>query len=83
MPTIVTIIGETNVKSNLKPIEFCRAWVHPDIAQKTETNPSLYDFVELIAKDYFKDYDLMFAYDKNDRAGGTVFIGHFNDGVVE
>lgn len=83
MATKVTIIGKINKKRNFKPIEFYKCWSTESEVSRVETEPKDYDFIELIAKDYFCNYDLMFAYDKDDRAGGTVFIGHFNDGVVE
>ncbi len=46
-------------------------------------SPSHYKYIELICKDYALGFDLMFAYnDPNYRSCGVLYIGHFNDGVV-
>jgi|688.fasta_scaffold699562_2 hypothetical protein len=46
-------------------------------------SPSSYKYIELICKDYALGFDLMFAYnDPNGRSCGVLYIGHFNDGIV-
>lgn len=46
--------------------------------------PNEFDYIELISKDYSRDFDLMFAYDSDgDRGKGILMQGFWNDGVVE
>lgn len=45
--------------------------------------PNHWAYVELVCLEYTNKYDLMLAYnDPNNRGGGTLFYGHFNDGIV-
>lgn len=80
--TKVTILGqEPTEQKELKPIEFleecgCHTWV------STDSEPDEWDNIELIAKG-FSAYDLMFAYDDNDRSNGVLYLGYFNDGIVK
>lgn len=79
MATKVIVIGE-NVREK-KPIEFVTAWIGKNTIELAGAQPNSYKNIELISQDYFEGFDLMFAYDSN-RSDGTVFLGHFNDGVV-
>ena len=44
--------------------------------------PCDYDYIELITLDYSDKYSLMYAYDVGERADGTLFIGKWNEGIV-
>jgi hypothetical protein len=95
MATQINIIGKHQQdKVKRTPIEFKYALNqvepnHPDIlrpARKLEDtdSPKKYNFIDLICKNYLSGYDLMFAYNFADnRHLGVLYIGHFNDGVVE
>ena len=79
--TKVIILGETTSKKELKPIEFVKS-IYEEISDTTSTPPN-YDFIELIAKNYYENnYDLMFAYNENNRSDGSLYYGYFNDGIV-
>ena len=46
-------------------------------------SPHSYDNIELIVMNYNgSGYDLMFAFDNDKISQGTLYLGHFNDGVV-
>lgn len=47
-------------------------------------DPDEYGYIELICQNYIENKDLMYAYDNPmSRGSGSLFIGHWNDGVVE
>ncbi len=84
--TKVTILGsESKESKKLKPIEFVKQIVcdenwttdKDDIIQ-----PDQWRFIELIALRFDATFDLMYAYDFK-RSDGAIYLGHFNDGVVE
>jgi hypothetical protein len=92
MNTQVTIIGKQQsekTKTAIKFKYFLNA-VDPKshnilhLVSEESFLPHSYNFIELICRDYMLDSDLMFAYnDPNDRGDGRLYIGNFNDGVVE
>lgn len=91
MKTKTIVIGENKNLVNQKPIEFDKIlsdnlgiWNAKEKIQK-KGKPSDYNFIELICKDYgIKNQDLMFAYnDSNNRDEGCLFIGKWNDGIVD
>jgi hypothetical protein len=46
--------------------------------------PNQFNYVELICENYTHDMDLMFAYNNpKNRSDGSLFAGHWNDGVVD
>jgi hypothetical protein len=94
MSTQVTIIGEQQSEKTKTAIEFkCFLnsvnpngdhILYPATNERPLPFPHSYNFIELICRDYTTDSDLMFAYnDPNDRSAGRLYIGNFNDGVVE
>lgn len=82
--TKVIIIGKTPQKTE-KPIEFLYCWGSSNKVMKVnDMAGSDYKFIELICLDYFDGYDLMFAYDDpEERGNGVLYLGKFNDGIVE
>jgi len=79
--TKVTILGEANTEQKkLKPIEFTRALNTKKSWTSQCAEPSAYANIELVAK--YTDFDIMLAYD-NHRNASCLYLGHFNDGVVE
>lgn len=81
----VTIIGEAQPIEKKKPIEFVK-WVNTtidrcEIDDSTALSKS-FENIELISKGRDGEYDIMWAYDSN-RAFGCLYLGHFNDGIVE
>lgn len=83
--TKVIIIGEKpkeETKGNIvfdKYLDARLKWTDNEDPDK----PSYFNIIELVCLDYALGHDLMFAYDDDDeRADGTFYIGHFNDGVV-
>jgi len=93
MSTQINIIGYYRQDKVKKiPIEFKYALNqvksnYPDILRPTTTredSPKDYNFIDLICKNYLSGCDLMFAYNLADkRELGVLYIGYFNDGVVE
>ena len=84
MSTQVIIIGKTEKKKAKTAIEF-RSFLDSElkISDRGAFSPSYYKYIELICKNYALGCDLMFAYnDPNERSFGALYIGHFNDGVV-
>jgi hypothetical protein len=89
MATKTIIIGEESEK-NKKCIEFNYHLIYDSNSKiglsmtNTINSPNFYNYIELIALDYRKGVDLMFAYqDKNARNCGVLIIGKWNDGIVE
>ena len=95
MTTQVIIIGKTDSKPTLAPIEFhyslsdldpaspCVLRMRILSADDRITMPSQYQYIELICKNYIAGLDLMFAYtDPLNRGDGYLYAGKFNDGIV-
>lgn len=84
--TKTIVIGEVGQVIKKIPIKFDML-----LSEELEIEDARYNYshafkyIELICRDYdMKGNDLMFAYDDvNDRSRGTLFIGKWNDGVVE
>lgn len=85
MATKVIILGEqAEQKKQLKKIEFVKCMSKDYIICNALYEATNWVNIELICKNYGghkEDMDLMFAYDE-DRSKGTLYMGHFNDGVV-
>jgi hypothetical protein len=79
--TKVIILGQEPEQKKLKPIEFVKIIHEEDLEIITALCiPKDWKNIELIGRG--KGYDIMYAYDHH-RNIGRVFLGHFNDGVVE
>lgn len=79
--TKVTILGqEPKEVKELKPIEFTRAFDFNESFEKAIIKPFRWKNIELVCR--YERFDVMFAYD-DDRSVGGLYLGHFNDGVVE
>jgi len=81
--TKVIILGQEPEKKKGKPIEF-KKYLDDNMkfAGGPIANPSNFEVIELIAKNYCNNFDLFFAYDE-DRQTGVLYLGHYNDGIVE
>ncbi len=84
MSTQVIVIGKPEKRKAKTAIEFQRFLEDTSLKINDAVySPSHYKYIELICKDYALGFDLMFAYhDPNERSFGVLYIGHFNDGVV-
>ncbi len=83
MSTQVIVIGKSEKKKAKTAIEFLSFLDTRLEIDNGAYSPSHYKYIELICKDYALGFDLMFAYnDPNYRSCGVLYIGHFNDGVV-
>jgi len=87
MTTLIKI-GKNGNNQNKKPIVFeYSLWNLPPAAntfEKADTLPKSYKYIELICRNYLPNQDLMFAYnDPDDRSGGHLYVGNWNDGVIE
>lgn len=87
MITKTIIIGQTDNETPIKkPIEFvhCLGKYDRKILNKSALAlPNTWHYIELICKDY-DGMDLMFAYNNPEkRKKGYLYIGYWNDGVVE
>ena len=88
--TKVIILGERQQEEKeLKPIEVTHfinslTGTLGEVAKYSSSEIlSDFDFIELVCENYLADErSLMFAYNKGDRINGTLYIGHFNDGVI-
>lgn len=85
------VLGEDNsVQPAKKPIEFVlyindeKAVNATRRATKPHNRPSDFGYIELVqkAEDSF-NYDIMYAYESDRNNGGCLYLGHWNDGVVE
>jgi hypothetical protein len=83
MNTQVIVIGKPEKGKTKTAIEF-QSFLNTNLnIDGSAYSPSHYKYIELICKDYALGFDLMFAYDDpNERSFGVLYIGHFNDGVV-
>jgi len=83
MSTQVIVIGKSEKKKAKTAIEF-QSFLNTSLKIDDATySPSHYKYIELICKNYALGCDLMFAYnDPNDRSFGELYIGYFNDGVI-
>jgi hypothetical protein len=84
--TKTIVVGSTEIATEKKPIKFFSSLrgsleFNHDVGHK----PSDFNYVELIAPNYTSEgRDLMFAYDDpNDRSRGLLYVGYWNDGVVD
>jgi len=80
--TKVIILEEQPEKKELNPIEFKLKLACNHEFTPSKEFPKEWQNIELICKNYSTQYDLMFAFD-DIRQHGILFLGHFNDGVVE
>lgn len=88
MSTQTIVIGEQNKAPAKKPIEFVslievidsrRVSIFTDMLK-----PNQWKYIELICKDYGNKLDILFAYDDPlQREKGSLYLGRWNDGVVE
>ena len=83
MSTQVIVIGKPEKGKAKTAIEF-QSFLNSRLKiDNGAYSPSHYKYIELICKDYALGCDLMFAYnDPNGRSFGVLYIGHFNDGIV-
>jgi hypothetical protein len=83
MSTQVIVIGKPEKGKAKAAIEF-QSFLNTNLnIDNGAHSPSSYKYIELICKDYAHGFDLMFAYnDPNGRSFGVLYIGHFNNGVV-
>lgn len=88
--TTTIVIGEGMPPKKLMPIVFQRALNNvrsigsSNAVTEAGSRPNRYEYIELICKDYQQGCDLMFAYyDPFKRQEGILYIGKWNDGVVE
>ena len=83
------VLGETNsVKKVKKPIEFLVFVDTSEVMTKTKrckvakNKPNEFFNIELVSSADCVGLDIMFAYNQN-RNYGYLYLGHWNDGVVE
>lgn len=71
-----------------KPIEFTKTLGFDGQIYKSVAGPINFKHVELICKDYntvdseLGQFDVILAYDDN-KLNGILYLGHWNDGIVE
>jgi hypothetical protein len=81
--TKVIILGEQPESKELKPIQFVKYFSMDNSILNSFNAPELYANVELICRNYnHNKHDLMFAFNEH-RNEGVLYLGYFNDGVVE
>jgi hypothetical protein len=83
------VLGETPKDVKKKPIQLIYAVerVHENdrmYSEKPILDISIWDNIELVCrKGAYYSLDIMFAYQDGDRNSGCLYLGHWNDGVVE
>lgn len=89
MSTNCIVLGETNsVKQVKKPIEFLvyvdtsEAMTKTKRCKVAKIKPNEFFNIELVSSANCVGLDIMFAYNQN-RNYGHLYLGHWNDGVVE
>lgn len=89
MSTKCIVLGENNsVKQVKKPIKFLILVDTFELTAKTKrckaarSKPNEFSNIELVSESDCGGLDIMFAYDQN-RDHGCLYLGHWNDGVVE
>ena len=82
--TRTRVLFEEVKEKKLKPIEFVKQ-VNIELSiSAPSAKPKQWEEIILIRKGYTKDgLDLIFAYDKTDDFYRCLYLGHWNDGVVE
>lgn len=88
--TKTIVIGDSLPKTELKPIEFHKVLLGEAEIEIVDVEvPKDYKFIELICHEYGvddggKSFDLIFAYNNpQKRSEGVLYLGSWNDGVVE
>jgi hypothetical protein len=85
--TQVIVLSEPNTKDKkdkiLKCIKLDRFLDSDTHIVIDNSSPANYDYIELICKNYTQfEEDLMFLYNKEERNNGVLYLGKFNDGIV-
>lgn len=85
MTTKCIVIGKTPKQNKSKSIQFEKVLLSDfTISEDTAGSPHNFNYIELICINYAKNKDLMFAYNNPEkRSEGTLYIGKWNDGVIE
>ena len=80
--TKVSVFGQdSEEEKKKKPIEFVKAFFYKKFVD-AKAKPSEYEYVVLLEKNYYGiNLSLIWAYDNNPN-NGTLYLGHWNDGVV-
>ena len=82
MATKCIVIGEIAKTISKKAPELVKV-ITKDRTIKAYTDVREWNYIELVAKKYTFDYDLLFCYnDPKDRGSGSAYLGFWNDGVV-
>lgn len=88
--TTTIVIGEIKESKKLTPIKFERVLNNVgsigalSAVIEAGSSPGDYNYIELVCKNYQPGNDVMFAYNNPfRRENGMLYIGKWNDGVVE
>lgn len=78
--TKIIILGQESKKKPIKLIKY----LHKDLYfEPSLRSANDWENIELICRNYgYNKLDLMYAYPNNSRENGTLYIGHFNDGII-
>jgi hypothetical protein len=90
MTKCIVLGNDQQVNNDPKPIQFIKQ--HNGCVRNNEwedcyeefNQPYNWDNIELVCKSPYKNkaYDIMFAYNNNQRKYGLLMLGRWNDGVV-
>ncbi len=80
--TKVIILGQEPEKKKGKPIKFVSYLSEHGRIEKDALPPSEWDNIEVVSIQYGDDFDLFFCYSQ-ERSNGVLYLGHYNDGIVE
>jgi len=82
MSTKCIVLGQEKKEKELKKIEFVKHLNEGSKFEMSYFKPNAWENIELISCSYTEEgMDLIFAYDE-DRNRGSLYLGHWNDGVV-
>ena len=83
MATKCIVLGEAIGESKeLKPIEFRKVLERNAEWREPTIKPNFFDYIELVQRDSVNG-DIMLGYHNNGRNKGCLYLGKWNDGVVE
>lgn len=81
----VSIFGHETNKQEKKPIEFVQQINIDGKVCDSKNSPTNWNNVMLLIDKsvHNEDYDTMYAWDDCEPNGGTIYLGYWNDGIIE
>ena len=81
--TKVIILGQEPEKNGKGAIQFVKFLVNDLTFYEASSAPDTYKVIEVVCAKYADGFDLFFAYSGDRTKTGVLYLGHYNDGIVE